>query len=144
MGLGTIVANFDTGNSARAIIHSDDWKVKNKKVTWKAFGKTFEHDLAEMRHFEQGKWSWSSKTPIERPVIHLDVEFNGALYKDVQFLIDDRGHKLTKCLMNQRFMRRANVMINPAKPFVVSTKHGVRPNGKFKDDAFDLFNLTEK
>ena len=144
MGLGTIVANFDTGNSARAIIHSDDWKVKNKKVTWKAFGKSFEHDLVEMRSFEQGKWSWSSKTPIERPVIHLDVEFNGALYKDVQFLIDDRGHKLTKCLMNQRFMRRANVMINPAKTFVVSTKHGVKPNGKFKDDAFDLFNLTEK
>ena len=100
VGLGMIVANFDTGNSARAIIHSDDWKVKNKKVTWKAFVKSFEHDLVEMRHFEQGKWSWSSKTPIERPVIHLDVEFNGTRYTDVQFLIDDRGHKTTKCLMN--------------------------------------------
>ena len=139
VGLGMIVANFDTGNSARAIIHSDDWKVKNKKVTWKAFGKSFEHDLVEMRYFEQGKWSWSSKTPIERPVIHLDVEFNGTRYTDVQFLIDDRGHKTTKCLMNQRFMRRSNVMINPAKTFVVSTKHGVKPDGKFKDDAFDLF-----
>ena len=139
VGLGMIVANFDTGNSARAIIHSDDWKVKNKKVTWKAFGKSFEHDLVEMRHFEQGKWSWSSKTPIERPVIHLDVEFNGTRYTDVQFLIDDRGHKTTKCLINQRFMRRSNVMINPAKTFVVSTKHGVKPDGKFKDDAFDLF-----
>ena len=139
VGLGMIVANFDTGNSARAIIHSDDWKVKNKKVTWKAFGKSFEHDLVEMRYFEQGKWSWSSKTPIERPVIHLDVEFNGTRYTDVQFLIDDRGHKTTKCLMNQKFMRRANVMINPAKTFVVSTKHGVKPDGKFKDDAFDLF-----
>ena len=142
VGLGMIVANFDTGNSARAIIHADEWKVKNKKVTWKAFGKSFEHDLVEMRHYEQGKWSWSSKTPIERPVIHLDVEFNGALYKDVQFLIDDRGHKLTKCLMNQRFMRRANVMINPAKTFVVSTKHGVKPDGKFKDNAFNLFNIN--
>ena len=95
-----------------------------------------------MRHFEQGKWSWSSKTPIERPVIYLDVEFNGTKYTDVQFLIDDRAHKTTKCLMNQRFMRRANVMINPAKTFVVSTKHGVKPNGKFKDNAFDLFNFN--
>jgi RimK family alpha-L-glutamate ligase len=140
VGLGMIVANFDTGNSARAIIHSDDWKVKNKKVIWKTFGKTFEHDLVEMRHFEQGKWSWSSKTPIERPVIHLDVEFNGTKYTNVQFLIDDRGHKTTKCLMNQRFMRRSNIMINPAKTFVVSTKHGVEPDGTFKDDAFNLFN----
>jgi RimK family alpha-L-glutamate ligase len=139
VGLGTIVANFDTGNSARAIIHSDGWKVKNKKVTWKAFGKSFEHDLVKMRHFEQGKWSWSSKTPIERPVIYLDVEFNGTKYTDVQFLIDDRAHKTTKCLMNQTFMKRSNVMINPAKTFVVSTKHGVKPDGKFKDDAFDLF-----
>ena len=101
IGLGTIVANFDTGNSARAIMHADEWKVKNKTVIWKNNGKTFKHNLVKMQNFKQGKWSWSSKTPIERPVIHLDVEFNGALYKDVQFMIDDRGHKLTKCLINQ-------------------------------------------
>jgi len=141
MGLGTIVANFDTGNSARAIIHADEWKVKNKTVTWKAFGKTFKHNLVEMRTFKQGKWSWTSKTPIKRPTIYLDVNFNGAIYKDVQFLIDDRGHKVTKCLMNQRFMRRSNVMINPAKTFVVSTKYGVKPDGTFEDNAFDLFNV---
>ena len=144
VGLGTIVANFDTGNSARAIMHADEWEVKNKTVIWKAFGKNFKHDLVKMRHFEQGKWSWSSKTPIERPVIHLDINFNGAIYKDVQFLIDDRGHKVTKCLMNQKFMRKANIMINPAKTFVVSTKHGVESDGTFKDNAFDLFNFNEK
>ncbi len=142
VGLGMIVANFDTGNSARAIIHADEWKVKNKKVIWKAFGKTFEHDLVEMRTFEQGKWSWSSKVPIERPTIYLDVEFNGTKYANVHFLIDDRGHKTTKCLMNQKFMRRSNVMINPAKTFVVSTKHGVKPDGTFKDTAFNLFNFN--
>jgi hypothetical protein len=31
-------------------------------------------------------------------------------------------------------------MINPAKTFVVSTKYGVKPDGTFEDDAFDLFN----
>ena len=41
--------------------------------------------------------------------------------------------------MNQKFMRRSNIMINPAKTFVVSTKHGVKPDGTFEDDAFDLF-----
>ena len=139
LGVGQIVANFDTGNSARAIMHCDEWEVKGKTVIWKNNGKTFKHDLVEMRKYEQGKWSWSSKTPIERPSIHLDIDFNGRVYKDVQFIVDDRGHKTTKCLMNQRFMRRANVMVNPAKTFVVSTKHGVEPDGTFKKGAFDLF-----
>jgi len=61
------------------------------------------------------------------------------VYTDHEFLLDERGHKTTKCLINQRFMRRANVMINPAKTFVVSTKHGVKSDGTFEDDAFDLF-----
>jgi len=144
MGLGMIVANFDTGNSARAIIHADEWEVKNKTVIWKSFGKTFKHNLVEMRTFEQGKWSWTSKIPIERPTIYLDVDFNGTIYKDLQFLIDDRGHKVTKCLMNQTFMRRANVMINPAKTFVVSTKHGVKKDGTFEKTAFDLFDINKE
>jgi ribosomal protein S6--L-glutamate ligase len=139
LGVGKIVANFDTGNSARAIMHCDEWEVKDKKVIWKNNGKTFKHDLVKMRTYEQGKWSWSSKTPIERPSIHLDIDFNGRVYKDVQFIVDDRSHKVTKCLMNQTFMRRANVMVNPAKTFVVSTKHGVEPDGTFKKGAFDLF-----
>ena len=138
-GLGEIVANFDTGNSARAIIHTDKWEVKGKNVVWESFGKTYTHKLVKMMKFEQGKWSWSSETPIERPVILLDVEFNGSVYKDHEFLLDERGHKTTKCLMNQRFMKRSNIMINPAKTFVVSTKHGVKPDGTFEDDAFDLF-----
>ena len=138
-GLGEIVANFDTGNSARAIMHTDKWEVKGKNVVWESFGKTYTHKLVKMMKFEQGKWSWSSETPIERPVILLDVEFNGTTYKDHEFLLDERGHKTTKCLMNQRFMRRSNIMINPAKTFVVSTKHGVKPDGTFEDDAFNLF-----
>ena len=138
-GLGEIVANFDTGNSARAIMHTDNWEVKGKNVVWESFGKTYTHKLVKMMKFEQGKWSWSSETPIERPVILLDVEFNGTIYKDHEFLLDERGHKTTKCLMNQRFMRRSNIMINPAKTFVVSTKHGVKPDGTFEDDAFNLF-----
>ena len=36
---------------------------------------------------------------------------------------DDRTSKTTKCLMNQRFMRMTNVMINPARKYVVTTKY---------------------
>jgi len=138
-GLGEIVANFDTGNSARAIMHTDKWEVKGKNVVWESFGKTYTHKLVRLQKFKQGKWSFTSSTPIERPVILLDVEFNGKLYKDHEFLLDERGHKTTKCLMNQLFMRKSNIMINPAKTFVVSTKHGVKPDGTFEDDGFDLF-----
>jgi hypothetical protein len=138
-GLGEIVANFDTGNSARAIIHTDKWEIKGKKVVWESFGKTYTHKLERLQKFEQGKWSWSSKTPIERPVILLDIDFNGQIFKNQEFLLDERGHKTTKCLMNQGFMRKSNVMVNPAKTFVISTKHGVKLDGTFEDDAFELF-----
>jgi len=138
-GLGEIVANFDTGNSARAIMHTDKWEVKGKNVVWESFGKTYTHKLIRLQSFKQGKWSFTSSTPIERPVILLDVEFNGQIYKDHEFLLDERAHKTTKCLMNQLFMRKSNIMINPAKTFVVSTKHGVKKDGTFEDDAFDLF-----
>ena len=138
-GLGEIVANFDTGNSARAIMHTDKWEVKGKNVVWESFGKTYTHKLVRLQSFKQGKWSFTSSTPIERPVILLDVEFDGQLYKDHEFLLDERGHKTTKCLMNQLFMRKSNIMINPAKTFVVSPRHGIREDGTFEDDAFDLF-----
>tara|TARA_Y100000310_G_scaffold193967_1_gene193941 strand:+ start:12328 stop:13761 length:1434 start_codon:yes stop_codon:yes gene_type:complete len=125
-GVGHIVANFDTGNSARAIIHADEYNIKNGQVIWKYSGKTYKHKLIKMRKFERGALD---AEVIERPMIHLDVEFNGKIYAEVDFLIDDRSEKTTKCLMNQRFMKISNVMVNPVKTFVVSEKH----------DGFDIF-----
>ena len=58
-------------------------------------------------------------------MVLMDITFLGTTYKDVECIIDDRTTKTTKCLINQKFMRRANVMINPSRKYVVTTKFSV-------------------
>jgi ribosomal protein S6--L-glutamate ligase len=116
-GVGRIVANFDTGNSAKCSLHAEKFEVKGRKVHWEENGHKFTHDLVKMITFERGAVNASS---FERPMIHLEVSFNGADYEEVEFILDDREQKTTKCLMNQRFMKRSNVMVNPARNFVVT------------------------
>ena len=135
-GVGNIVANFDTGNSARCIIHADKYIVKNGQVMWEAQGKKYKNKLIKMTKWEKGALD---AEVIERPLVLMNIKFNGTLYKDVKFAIDDRTEKTTKCLMNQDFMKRAKVMINPSRKFVVTDRHGVKPDGTFEDDAFNLF-----
>ena len=116
-GVGNVVANFDTGNSARCIIHADEYEVKDKQVIWKSFGKTYKNKLLKMSKWERG--ALNAKV-IERPTILLDITFNGSLYTSVKFVIDDRTEKTTKCLMNQDFMKRARLLINPSRKFVAT------------------------
>jgi len=137
-GVGKIVANFDTGNSARCIIHADKYDVKNNIVTWEIQGKKFKNKLIKMTKWERGALA---AEVIERPLILLDVTFDGSIYKDVKFAIDDRSEKRTKCLMNQDFMKRSKVMVNPSRSFVATfaPNHGLNSDGTFKKNAFDLF-----
>lgn len=126
-GVGNIVANFDTGNSARCIIHADKYEVKNGQVTWEAQGKKFKNKLIKMTKWERGALA---AQVIERPLVLMDILFNGTIYKDVKFAIDDRTEKTTKCLMNQDFMKRCKVMINPSRKFVVTDRY----------DGFEIFD----
>jgi len=128
-GIGSIVANFDTGNSARCIIHADKYDIKNNVVTWEAQGKKYKNKLIKMAKWERGALA---ADVIERPLVLFDVDFNGTTYKNVKFAIDDRTEKTTKCLMNQEFMKQAKVMVNPSRKFVVTDRH----------DEFEIFDKT--
>ncbi len=126
-GVGDIVANFDTGNSARCIIHADKYNVKGGTVTWEAQDKKYKHKLEKMTKWERGALA---AEVIERPLVLMDIIFNGTTYKNVKFAIDDRSEKTTKCLMNQDFMKRAKVMVNPSRKFVVTDRY----------DDFEIFD----
>jgi len=126
-GIGSIVANFDTGNSARCIIHADKYNVKGDIVTWEAQGKKYKHKLEKMTKWERGALA---AEVIERPLVQMDITFNGTTYKGIKFAIDDRSEKTTKCLMNQDFMKRCKVMVNPSRKFVVTDSH----------DDFEIFD----
>ena len=61
----------------------------------------------------------------ERHTVNLDVEFAGTLYKDVEFTLDDRKNR-TRILFNRNTMRRMNVIVDPQRKYMVTTKAEVK------------------
>ena len=50
------------------------------------------------------------------------MEFAGTLYKGVQFGLDNRERMGTEVLLNRKTMRLLNVIIDPQREFMVTTK----------------------
>lgn len=121
------IAKFDTGNGSHCVIHTEKYEIDEKKkiVEWTCGGKKFKHKYKEIEDINVG----GLRDYIEkRPVIELDITFNGTVYKNIDFTLDDRSNR-TPVLINRRFMRKANVMVNSAKSYLVTKK----PIEKVKD-----------
>jgi RimK family alpha-L-glutamate ligase len=114
-GLGELVAKFDTGNSSKSCsIHADKIEEKDGKLIWTIGEKTFVNDIIEYSKTKVGE------VIDERPVIHIDVSFNGVLVKNVKFSPIDRSSKTTPILINRLFMRRLGIVVDANKAFVVT------------------------
>ena len=59
----------------------------------------------------------------ERDLIKLDFTFLGTLYKNVEFGLDDRSKMGTEVLFNRHIMTLMNVIVNPQRKYVVTTKY---------------------
>ena len=118
---GEIVAKFDTGNSGMPVIHADKTKVSGKKITWTLLKKTITSDILRTEKINVGGLRDYEE---DRHVVMLDVEFAGGLYKDVEFTIDDRENK-SPILFDREFMNRLNVMVNPNRKYVITTKYSI-------------------
>ena len=118
---GEIVAKFDTGNSGMTVIHADKYKVDGKKITWSLLGKTITSDIVRKEEISVGGLRDYDE---DRYVVKLDVEFAGGVYKDVEFTIDDRDER-TLILLDRAFMNRLNVMVNPQRKYVITTKYSI-------------------
>ena len=119
---GEIVAKFDTGNSGMPVIHADKIKpLSNTKVQWTLLGKTIESRLVRVEEISVGGLRDYEE---DRSVVKLDVEFAGGFYKDVEFTIDDREDR-TPILLDRAFMKRLNVMVNPQRKYVITTKYSL-------------------
>ena len=117
---GDVVAKFDTGNGASAsTIHADKLDVKGKKVTWTYEGKTIKSKIQRVVKVDVGGLNDYSE---ERYSVLLDFEFAGSLYKNVEFLLDDREDR-SPILLNRKLMRQMNVMVNPRRKYIVTTKY---------------------
>ena len=49
--------------------------------------------------------------------------FLGTLYKDIEFGLDDRSKMGTEVLLNRNIMSTMNVIVNPQRKYVVTTKY---------------------
>ena len=117
---GEIVAKFDTGNSGMPVIHADKLKVNGKKATWTLLGKTITSDIIRTEKISVGGLRDYEE---DRFVIKLNVEFLGGMY-ETEFTLDDREDR-TPILFDREFMSRVNVMVNPDRKYVVTTKYSL-------------------
>ena len=116
---GPIISKFDSGNSSLPVIHGDDIELKGKVVHWTLFGKKMKNPLVRTIKVNLGGLRDYSE---ERHTIKLDVEFVGTIYPDVEFTVDDRKNR-TRILLNRELMRKMNVMVNPQRKYIVTTKY---------------------
>ena len=117
---GEIIAKFDTGNSGMSVIHADKMQVKDKKVTWSLLGKTITRDIIRKEEISVGGLRNYDE---DRYVIKLNVEFLSGIY-ETEFTLDDREDR-TPILFDREFMSRVNVMVNPDRKYVVTTKYSL-------------------
>ena len=118
---GELVSKFDTGNSGMPVIHSDKYKINGNKITWSLLGKTITSDIIRKEEIKVGGLRDYDET---RYVVKLNVEFAGGFYEDVEFTIDDREDR-TPILLDREFMKRLNVMVNPQRKYVITTKYSI-------------------
>ena len=118
---GELISKFDTGNSGMPVIHSDKYKINGKKITWYLLVKTITSDIIRKEEIKVGGLRDYDET---RYVVKLDVEFAGGFYKDIEFTIDDREER-TPILLDRAFMKRLNVMVNPQRKYVITTKYSI-------------------
>lgn len=136
--LGDVSAKMDTGNGSSCVIHADKWEIKNNKIKWWHNNKEYEH---EEKGIKKVKVGGSFNEYKERPVIYLNVEFNGKKYKDVEFTLSNRTGMSTIALMNRKFIKLANLMINPAKRYALTTKGGEDAKKNIKESLRNFLRL---
>ena len=117
---GEIISKFDTGNSGMSVIHADKMDVKGKKITWSLLDKTITSDIIRTEEISVGGLRDYEET---RYVIKLNVEFLGSIY-ETEFTLDDREDR-TPILFDREFMSKVNVMVNPDRKYVVTTKYSL-------------------
>jgi hypothetical protein len=108
-----MTAKLDTGNNTTVCsLHAEDLKIVGKKVTWTGWhGKKHSARLVRMVELV--------KPAEERPVVSMKVNFLNTEYEQ-EVSLDKRN--FIPFLVNRDFMKRANLMINPARKFLLTNK----------------------
>jgi len=114
---GQLSAKFDTGNYKFSVLHAENIEINGSKITFTLGDKTITTKLI-------GKYvSVTGGGEDERPIVELGFEFSGSNYSKIPFGLDDRTKMGTDVLMNRKMMKMLNVMVNPQRKYIVTTKY---------------------
>lgn len=126
-GLGKMKVKLDSGNTAmNALIVQDYYEDKDKKTVKFDFnGEEKEYDV--VKHIR----IWHHGKSTERPVIKVNIKFNGKEYKDelIDLKISDltgTKHYRSRMLLCKDFMAKAKVVIDPSKEFKLTDKKEIK------------------
>ncbi len=113
--LGKLVAKFDTGNgSSASSIHADEMLEQDDILYWSIGSNKFQNPIIGYTNTEVGRDRHT------RPIIELDIVFNGVKIPNVKVAPTDRIQKSTPFLANRDLMKKMGVMVNPHKAFVIT------------------------
>jgi RimK family alpha-L-glutamate ligase len=115
--IGIFKGKFDTGNGSLCVLHAENYTISDGMVKWKFGDAVHKKPYKTIKKVRVG----GLRDYIEeRPVVELDVTFDGVIYRDIDFTLDDRRGR-TPVLINRRFMRKANLMVNPGEKYLITT-----------------------
>ena len=130
-GLGKMKVKLDSGNTAmNALIVQDYYEYKDDGTVKFDFN-------GEEKKFEVVKHIriWHHGKSTERPVIKVNIKFNGKEYKDE--LIDLKISDLTgvknyrsRMLLCKDFMAKAKIVVDPSKEFKLTDKKEIKKKKK--------------
>jgi len=121
--VGKMVAKFDTGNGSSACsIQADNAIEDDGNLLWNIGDSKFKSPIVGYTNTEVGRDN------EKRPIIELDIMFDGSLIKGVKVSPVNREAKSTPFLANRTLMKQLGVMVNPSKAFVISDQpDGYKP-----------------
>jgi hypothetical protein len=100
-GVGSGVAEADTGNSGYNVLHGEIIKMDDNRVIFKTLNnQTVDKPIAEFITAVTG-----SSLEEKRPVVLLDLTVNGLPHIRVPFSISDRSKNDQKILLGKQFLK---------------------------------------
>jgi len=116
--IGIFKGKFDTGNGSLCVLHAENFDISDGMVKWKIGDSVHKKPYKTIKKVRVGGLRDYVE---ERPVVELDVTFDGVVYRSIDFTLDNRGGR-TPILINRRFMRKANLMVNPREKYLITTE----------------------
>lgn len=102
----------DSGNSARCALKSNVCEINDDKVTFEIMGQTITKKIIEMKSILHG-----GIKSEKRPLVHMDISFNGKTIKDVEVVVrgltdveKEREKKTGKKLGGQKILLSTDII----------------------------------